>query len=86
VTAFELVAGVIAVFFCCGIVLGVLFVIALGRGGEGDRVHGRGYRRFSRSDTGPGGQESLGRPGREESPGPDDDDDIPPRWPGGTSA
>jgi hypothetical protein len=33
VSGFELVAGVIAIFFGLGILLGILAVIALGRGG-----------------------------------------------------
>lgn len=75
-TGFELVAGVIAVFFCCGIVLGVLAVISLGQGGRG---RGRRHRRLDRYDK--ERTDPLGRYGWEEPPGPEDDDN-PPRWPG----
>lgn len=97
-TGFELVAGVIAAFFCCGILLGVLIVIAVGQSGR-DRSERRRIDRYGKDQAGPigwiGSSQSgpsgpIGpdwedRPGWEEPPGPDDDD-TKPRWPGGTSA
>jgi hypothetical protein len=70
VSGFELVAGVIAIFFVTGLVMGVLIVAALprwlGRRSAGRRS-GRGY--------------MNGGDWRE--PPRRDDDERPPRWPGG---
>jgi hypothetical protein len=78
VTGFEFVVGVIAAFFVIGIVVGVIAVIAMSslksdRGRLGDRT--RRLRRGTRSP--------LRGPGWEEPPGPDEEDNGYPRWPGG---
>jgi len=78
VTGFEFVAGVIAAFFVIGIVVGVVAVIAMSslksdRGRLGDRT-----RRLRRGTGSP-----LGGPGWKEPPGPDEEDNGYPRWPGG---
>ena len=75
-TAFVIVAIIIAAFFCFGILLGVLAVIALGLRG---RRPGKPYRPFGRYD--PRWLDGASRPDGEESPGSDDDGN-PPRWPG----
>ena len=77
-TGFEFVAGVIAAFFVIGIVVGVIAVIAMSslksdRGRLGDRT-----RRLRRGTGSP-----LSGPGWEEPPGPDEEDNGYPRWPGG---
>jgi hypothetical protein len=79
VTGLEFVAGVIVAFFVIGIVVGVIAVIAMSalksdRGQLGDRT-----RRLRRGTGSPPG----GSPGWEEPPGPDEEDDGSPRWPGG---
>ena len=83
---FEVVAVVIIAFFVIGIGVGVLFMIALPafRGRRGARGVGRETEYRRRPDL-PPGYGSVGGPGWEEPPGADDDD-IPPRWPGGSSA
>jgi hypothetical protein len=75
VTAFVIVAIIIAAFFGFGILLGVLAVIALGLRG---RRPGKQYRPFGRYD--PRWRDGVNRPGWQEPPGPDDDEN-PPRWP-----
>jgi hypothetical protein len=65
-SGFELVAGVIGIFFTVGIVVGVLIVIAL--------PPIRHYLRVRRNRYMKGG-------GWQEPPALDDDSD-PPRWPG----
>ena len=77
-TGFEFVAGVIAAFFVIGIVVGDGAVIAMSSlksdpGRLGDRT-----RRLRRGTGSP-----LGGPGWEEPPGPDEEDNGYPRWPGG---
>lgn len=77
-TGFDFVVGVIAAFFVIGIVVGVTAVIAMSslksdRGRLGDRT-----RRLRRGTGSP-----LGGPGWEEPPGPDEEDNGYPRWPGG---
>ena len=83
---FELVASVIAAFFVIGIGVGVLLVIALPalrRRRDPQSIGWDGqYRRWVGRPPGYGDSDG---PGWEEPPGPDDDD-TPPRWPGGTSA
>jgi hypothetical protein len=69
VSGVELLAGIVAAFFASGIVMGVLAVIAL----SAMRGHRKRANRRRRSD----------RPGWEDPPGPDGNDDNPPRWPGG---
>lgn len=66
----ELVLGVVVAFFVIGIAVGVIVVIAMSALRD-DRT--RGFRR--------GGDQ----PGADwaEPPGPGDDDDGYPRWPGG---
>jgi hypothetical protein len=66
-SGFELVAGVIGIFFAVGIAVGVLVVIAL--------PQLRRSRRGRRYMNGGGWQE----PPRPPAPR---DDDKPPRWPG----
>ncbi len=65
-TGFELIAGIIGIFFIVGIAVGVLLVVALPQ----LRRRRSGVRYLKGGDW----QEppSLGR----------DDDDKPPRWPG----
>jgi hypothetical protein len=75
VNGFELVAGVIIAFFVCGILLGVLAVIALGRLDYRPR---RRYRRLGRYGIRP--TEPSNQVGWEEPPGPDDNEGPPP-WP-----
>jgi hypothetical protein len=77
VTAFVIVAIIIAAFFGFGILLGVLAVIGLGLSG---RRPGKKYRPSGRYD--PRWPDGDSRPGWEEPPGPDDDGNPPP-WPGG---
>ena len=89
----EVVAGVVALFFACGIVTGVLGVMALSamrdhRGRAAPRRHAQ-----DRADTlewtwprRPSGPDWEDRPGWHdwrEQLGPDDGDDKPPPpWPG----
>jgi hypothetical protein len=79
VTGLGFVVGVIVAFFVIGIVVGVIAVIAMSalksdRGRLGDRT-----RRLRRGTDSPLG----GAPGWEEPPGPDEEDNRYPRWPGG---
>jgi hypothetical protein len=62
VTGFELVAGVIGIFFAAGLVVGALIVTVI------SRRHGHRY--VNGGDW-------------HELPLPHDDEDGPPRWPGG---
>jgi hypothetical protein len=73
---FEVLAGVIVAFFVIGITAGVLLVVALPSFRR---------RRDPRYDSWPDPGYDWRGIGWEEPPGPDDDD-IPPRWPGGTTA
>lgn len=66
-SGFELVAGVVAVFFAIGIVTGVFAVIALSA-----MRRGRVPRRPDHED----------RSYWEDRLGPDDSDGTPPPWPG----
>ena len=92
----ELVAGVVVAFFAFGIVAGVLAVIALsafrGHRARGGRRRGFGEYDPKQTQPGdwtpsgiprqPGGPDWEDRPGWSPPPGPDDSDDISPRWPG----
>jgi hypothetical protein len=71
-SGFELVAGVIGIFFVVGIAVGVLVVIALPQLRRGRR--GRRYMNDSRRYMSGGGWQ--------EPPARRDDDERPPRWPG----
>lgn len=83
---FELVAAVIAAFFVIGIAVGVLLVVALPTHRRRDRAPVIGWEGEYRRRPGlPPGYGHDGGPGWEEPPGPDDDEN-PPRWPGGTPA
>jgi hypothetical protein len=76
VTAFVIVAVIIAAFFGLGILLGVLAVITRGLRG---RRPGRQYRPFGRYD--PRRPDGVNRPSWQEPPGADDGEGPPP-WPG----
>lgn len=76
-TPFLIVAIIIAAFFGLGILLGVLAVIALGLRG---RRPGKQYRPIGRYD--PRWPDGASRPGRQEPPAPDDEEEGPPPWPG----
>jgi hypothetical protein len=90
VSGFGLVAGVVVLFFACGIVTGVLGVMALSamrdHGGRGER------RRYAtrRADSldwdrprWPAGPDREDRPGWEGQRRPDEIGEPPPLWPGG---
>jgi hypothetical protein len=70
-SGFELVAGVIGIFFVVGIAVGVLVVIALPQLRPGRR------RRYVND-----GRRYMNRGGWQEPPAGRDDDGKPPRWPG----
>jgi hypothetical protein len=76
VTAFVIVALIIAAFFGVGILLGVLAVVALGLRG---RRPGKEFRPFGRYD--PRWLDGVNRPGWQEPPS-SDDESPPPPWPG----
>ena len=93
-TGFELVAGIVALFFACGILTGVLGVMAL----SAIRDHrGRAARRRYPSRYAPHPAETVywiwprhpSDPGREDWPGreelrrPDEIGELPPSWPSG---
>ena len=83
---FELVASVIAAFFAIGIGVGVLLVIALPalrrRRDAPEIGWDDTYPLQSRRPSGYGEDDG---PGWGEPPGSENDDN-PPRWPGGTAA
>jgi hypothetical protein len=93
VSGFALVAGVVALFFACGILTGVLGVMAL------SAMRGRRQRRGPRPDARdgardqddtlvftwprrPGGSDWEDRPGREEQRRSDEIGELPPPWSG----
>jgi hypothetical protein len=76
VSGIELVAGVIAAFFAFGIVAGVLAVIALSAL-RGHRARDERHRSFGEYD--PNRTQSIGWIPPDD---PDEDDDLPPPWPG----
>lgn len=92
-SGFGLVAGIATLFFACGILTGVLGVLALSsmrgrRQRQGERPHASRYARdqantleltWPRRPSGPDWED---RPGWDEQHGVDDDDDLPPPWPG----
>lgn len=95
----ELVVLVVLAFFTIGIVVGVIAVIAMSaiRHDQIDRRYGGrrgglGPRAGRRAGTRPGDEIDSGEVGWTEPPeafGPDtgdDDDEGPPRWPGGSAA
>jgi hypothetical protein len=65
-SGFELVAGIIGIFFGAGVVVGGLLVIAL-------PLFQRGRR---------GGVRYMNGAGWQDPPARRDDDHMPPRWPG----
>jgi hypothetical protein len=92
VSGFGIVAGVVALFFACGISMGVLGVIAL----SAIRTRGRAPRRRNPSryvvlrenvdrtwPRRPAGPDREDRPGWEGQRRPDEIGEPPPPWPGG---
>ena len=90
-SGFGLVAGVVALFFACGVLTGVLGVMAL----SAMRGHRRGRRtdasRYARDQADtldwtwqrrPKGPDWEDRSGWSEPPGSDESDDLRPPWPG----
>jgi hypothetical protein len=90
-SGFGLVAGVVALFFACGVLTGVLGVMAL----SAMRGHRRGRRtdasRYARDQADtldwtwqrrPRGPDREDRSGWTELPGSDESDDLRPPWPG----
>ena len=90
-SGFGLVAGVAALFFACGVLTGVLGVMAL----SAMRGHRRGRRtdasRYARDQANtldwtwqrrPRGPDREDRSGWTELPGSDESDDLRPPWPG----
>ena len=91
-SGFGVVAGVVALFFACGILLGVLGVMAL----SAMRTHPRAPRRRYRSRYAvlraedmartrprrPSGPDWEDRPGWHEDRHPDEIGGPPPTWPG----
>jgi len=87
VTGFGLVAVIAVLFFACGILTGVLGVLAL----SAMRDHPRRQRRHSRDQTDtldwtwprrPSGPDWEDRPGWDERRGSDEIGESPPPWPG----
>ena len=89
-SGFGLMAGVAVLFFACGILTGVLAVMALSamRGRRQDR----GGRRYAQDQADtldwnwprrPSGPDWEDRPGWDERRGSDEIDESPPPWPGG---
>ena len=97
-SAVELVVLVVLAFFTIGIVVGVIAVIAMSaiRHDQIDRRYGGrrgglGPRAGRRAGERPGDEVDSGDTGWAQPPeafGPDtgDDDEGPPRWPGGSAA
>jgi hypothetical protein len=75
-SGFELVAGIIAAFFTFGIVAGVLAVIALSAL-RGRQARGERHRGFGEYDP-----NQIQPVDLTPSDDPDEDDDLPPPWPG----
>jgi hypothetical protein len=90
VSSFGLVAGVATLFFACGILTGVLVVMALSamrdHGGRGEQRR-HATRRAESLDWDrprwPAGPDWEDRPGREGQRRPDEIGEPPPPWPGG---
>ena len=93
-TGFELVAGVVALFFVAGILTGVLGVMALSamRDHRGRGARRRNPRRYAmrRAETldwdrprWPASPDWEDLPGREEQRRPGEIGEAPPAWPGG---
>ena len=93
-SGFWLVAGVVALFFACGILTGVLGVMALSamRDHRGRKASRRRPSRYAqdRADTlvltrprRPTGPDWEDRPGWEEQRRSDEIGELPPPWPGG---
>jgi hypothetical protein len=89
VSGFGFMAGVVTLFFACGIVTGVLGVMALSAM-RGHRQR-RGLRRYALDQAEtldwvlprrPAGPDWEDRPGWTPPPDPDKSDDILPPWPG----
>jgi hypothetical protein len=76
VSSFGLVAGVVALFFACGILTGVLGVMALSAL-RGHRARGERRRNFGDYDLGRTQPMHGNRPAK-----PSQGDDLPPPWPG----
>jgi hypothetical protein len=76
VSGFGLVAGVAALFFACGILTGVLGVMALSamRGHRARGERHRGFGEYEPNQTQPIDLTPRNRP--------DEDDDLRPPWPG----
>jgi hypothetical protein len=94
VSGFGLAAGVIALFFACGVLTGVLGVLALSamRGRRQRQGHRRPASQYARdqSDTldwtwprRPSGPDWEDRPGGEEQRRSDEIGELPPPWPDG---
>jgi hypothetical protein len=94
VSSFGLVAGVVALFFACGILTGVLGVMALSamRDHRGRWARRRYPRRYAmrRAETvdwdrprWPAGRDWEDPPGGEEQRHSDEIGEPPPSWPGG---
>lgn len=92
-SGFGVVAGVVALFFTCGILMGVLGVMALSAMRTHPRAPRRRYpsryavlkpentdRTWPRRPSGPDWED---RPGWEEERRPDEIGEAPPPWPGG---
>ena len=93
-SGFGLVAGVVALFFACGVLTGVLGVLALSarrdhRGRAAQRHYPSRYA-VHRAETvdwtrprWPSGPDWEDRPGWEDQRRPDEIGELPPSWPGG---
>ena len=75
-SSFGLVAGVAALFFACGILTGVLGVLALSAM-RGQQVRGERHRGFGEYD--PNQTQLIDLRPHDST---DESDDIPPPWPG----
>jgi len=89
VSGFGLVAGVVALFFACGIVTGVLAVMSLSAMRGHRRRRGRRRNAQEKADTldwtwprRPSGPDWEDRPGWDERRGSDEIDESLPPWPG----
>jgi hypothetical protein len=93
VSGFEVAAGIGALFFVCGILTGVLGVMALSamRDHRGRAAWRRYASRYTQDQAGtldwtwprrPSGPDWEDRPGWQEQRRPGESDDAPPPWPG----
>jgi hypothetical protein len=80
VIGFALVTGVIAAFFVIGIAVGWIAVVAMSALRTSRSRRGNRPRRLRDGTGSPHGDGGLGW---EEPPGPDQEDNGHPRWPGG---